>query len=160
MQKGPPPDEIRDAKASAPRPKPPTPRKKSLETEIGALLISANLMASPFIKNDMLDELEIMALAHAVDEQAQRSPRFRKMVIRAIETAGGANLFTIVLIIAGRRAARHGVIDPSWDNTLRGFLAVSKMDIDMTDPDAAAAAMYGVFSGAAKPEPTSEGPVS
>lgn len=160
MQAGPPPDELKPKPEAKPRPKPPAPRKKSLETEIGALLISANLMASPFTKRDMLDELEIMALAHAVDEQAQRSPRFRKMVMRAIETAGGANLFTIVLIIAGRRAARHGVIDPSWDDMLRGFLAVSKMDVDMSDPDAAAAAMYGVFSGAGKPEPAPEGPVS
>jgi hypothetical protein len=117
-------------------------------------------MASPFIKGDMLDELEVTSLAHALDEQAQRSPRFRKMLVRAIETAGGASLFTIVIIIAGRRAARHGVIDPSWDDTLRGFLAVSKMDVDLSDPDAAAAAMFGVFSGAAKPEPTPEGAVS
>lgn len=162
ITEGPSPDTIKEIKAPPkpvrPKPTPPKPRLKSLETDIGALIITGNLMLSPVLKGDMLDELEVTSLAHAIDDQAQRSPRFRKMVQRALETAGAASLLSVIVIIGGRRAARHGLIDTGWDDTLRAFLAVSNMDAGTSSDEIAAvlAAMQGT-PDVAIPEPSTDG---
>jgi hypothetical protein len=64
---------------------------------------------------DELDDVEIAHLAKSLDAQCQASPRFRKYVERALGVASGGGIIGIVGLIAARRAARHGLIDPSLD---------------------------------------------
>jgi len=71
---------------------------------------------------DELDEMEIAQLAKAIDAQAQRSPRFKKYVEMVLGVGAGAGILAIVGIIGARRAARHGLIDPSLDAKLGGML--------------------------------------
>lgn len=93
----------RTSKASAPR--------RSLETEIGAMLVRLNMfvLITPFAR-DALDEHEIMALAKDINAQAQRSARFYRMVELALNGTAGGGLPLTVAIIAGRRLARHGAL--------------------------------------------------
>lgn len=71
---------------------------------------------------DELDELEIMHLAKSLDAQCQRSPRFRKYVETFLGAAAGGGIVAILGIIAARRVARHGIIDPSLDPKLGAIL--------------------------------------
>lgn len=71
---------------------------------------------------DELDEMEIAQLAKAIDAQAQRSPRFKKYVEMALGLGAGFGIVSILGIIVGRRAARHGLIDPSLDPKLGAML--------------------------------------
>lgn len=71
---------------------------------------------------DELDELEIMHLAKSLDAQCQRSPRFKRYVETFLGAAAGGGILAIVGIIAARRVARHGIIDPSLDPKLGAIL--------------------------------------
>jgi hypothetical protein len=71
---------------------------------------------------DELDEMEIAQLAKAIDAQAQRSPRFKKYVEMALGLGAGFGILSILGLIVGRRAARHGLIDPSLDPKLGAML--------------------------------------
>jgi len=129
---------------------------RSLETEIGALLVTGNLLLAPIIRDDMLDDLEITALAKAIDQQSQRSPAFRRYLMRALETAGGANIVTILVVIAGRRMARHEIIDKNWDLRLRSYLQLSNMDINLEDPDSVAQVAAAMMQEVDATKPDSE----
>lgn len=71
---------------------------------------------------DELDDAEIMQLAVALDRQCQRSPRFRRYVELVLSGVSGGGILGIVAMIAARRAARHGIIDPSYDARLGAML--------------------------------------
>ena len=91
-----------------------TPRAgKSLETQLGASLVMANLPLLMLDPTDALDEAEIKALAKAIDAQCKTSPRFRKYVMAALEVTSGGQLVTTVGIIGLRRLARHGILIPN-----------------------------------------------
>lgn len=101
--------------------------QKSLATEIAAVLIQANLILTPVLRGDAMDDVEIMALAKAMDEQAKKSPRFRKALMKALEATGGAGLLTVVGMILGRRASRHGYVPRDWDEKMGAYLAFTQM---------------------------------
>lgn len=71
---------------------------------------------------DELDDMEIAHLAKAIDAQAMRSPRFKKYVEMVLGAGAGFGILAIVGMIAGRRASRHGIIDPSLDAKLGAML--------------------------------------
>lgn len=84
--------------------------KGSLETQIGAFLLTVNAPFMMFASTDALDVVEIQALAHAINEECNRSARFRKMVEQALSVQGGTSLVLIVAAIAGRRVVRHNLV--------------------------------------------------
>lgn len=71
---------------------------------------------------DELDEYEIANLAKTIDAQCQRSPRFKRYVEMVLGAGAGGGIIAILGIIAARRAARHGLIDPSLDPKLGAML--------------------------------------
>lgn len=83
----------------------------SLETQIGALILTVNLPIMFLSQRDALDSVEIEALAHALDQECQRNARFRKIVEQAIAVQGGTSLVLVVAAIAGRRVLRHNLIE-------------------------------------------------
>lgn len=85
-------------------------RSRTLEKDIGALLVTLNLPLTMFLPVDALDEVEIPALAVAIDEQCKRSPVFRGYVLRVLKVQSATSLFAVVAMIGARRAARHGII--------------------------------------------------
>jgi hypothetical protein len=143
MKAGPPPEELREQKpktATKATAKRPTAPRRNLEQELGQMLVMTNLFAAPFIGNDALDDAEILVLARGMNEQAQKSPRFRRLIEGALGATGASGLIGVVVIIAARRAARHNMIEPAWDQRLEAMLRLQLMDIDPTDPSALAAA--------------------
>jgi hypothetical protein len=113
-------------------------KRKSLKTEIGGTLTMFNmgLQLSPF-KRDALDDLEIEALSTALDEQAKSSPQFRKYLEYAIGITGaGGSLTGVVVMIAARRAARHGILPPEFDGQIGMLLAMTSGTSKLPDtPD-------------------------
>jgi hypothetical protein len=91
--------------------------KASLETQIGSLLTFANffVMSIGPIRNDALDQYEIVALAKALDQQAKTSPRFRRYLEAMLGAGAGASLVGLIVMIGARRAARHGVMPIETD---------------------------------------------
>lgn len=89
------------------------PRARSLETQIGGLLFMVNmpLQLIPQLQRDALDQVEITALAKALDQQCQRNPRFRKYVESALKVQGASSLVSVVALIGARRVVRHDIID-------------------------------------------------
>lgn len=85
--------------------------RRSLETDIGAMLVRLNmfLLITPFAR-DALDEFEIMALAKDINAQAMKSDRFYRMVEAALNTTSGGGLPVTAAIIVGRRFARHNAL--------------------------------------------------
>jgi hypothetical protein len=87
---------------------------------------------------DELDDAEIMQLASAIDRQCQRSPRFKRYVELALNGISGGGILGIMAMIGARRAARHGVIDPSYDARLGAMMAgdLSSLAAFTPSPDA------------------------
>lgn len=81
---------------------------------------------------DELDDAEIGALAAALDAQARRSPRFRKMLEGMLTAGAGGQLIGVLGIIAARRAARHGIAPPMLDPMLGGMLAGGNLEAAMS----------------------------
>jgi hypothetical protein len=100
-------------------------RTTSLEKQIGAQLTMLNfvVMLVPPIRQDALDEAEIVALARAIDQQCQASPRFRKYVELALATGGGSQLIMVVGMIGARRLSRHGILPETLDPAIGTMLA-------------------------------------
>lgn len=100
---------------------------RSLEPQIAATLMAFNfaLYLVPPVSADRLDEMEIMALARAIDAQCKQQPRFRKMVEGALAVTSGGQLLGVVAIIGARRASRHGILPPEADGQLGAMLAAS-----------------------------------
>lgn len=117
----------------------------SLESQIGAFLwtVNAPLQLIPPLQRDALDATEIQALAHAIDEECKRSPRFRKYVVQALSIQGGTSLFLVVGAIIGRRAIRHDIVPvpeeiggkAGADALLGGVIAMSTKTGAMLDPN-------------------------
>jgi len=109
--------------------RPPTvaarPSARSLKSEISATLMQINLVLImiPPLRQDQMDMVEIDALASSLDEQARKSPRFRKALEGALTATGGAGLISILAIIGTRRAARHGLVPVEIDQQLGNLLA-------------------------------------
>lgn len=82
----------------------------SLETQIGALLFMVNTPLLMVLPKDALDSVEIAALASAINDECQRSARFRKIVEQAIAVQGGTSLILVLGAIAGRRVLRHNIV--------------------------------------------------
>lgn len=99
----------------------------SIQNDIAALLVYSNLMLAPVLKGDVMDDVEIVALSRAIDDQAKKSPRFRAAIQRMLAATGGTGLIGVSIMILGRRLARHGMIAPQWDANLGQALAVSQM---------------------------------
>lgn len=110
----------RGPQKSAPR------QARSLKSEIASTLMTINLVLVmiPPLRQDQMDMVEIEALADALDEQARKSPKFRKALEGALAAGSGAGLIGVIVIIAGRRAARHGMIPTEADQMLGNMLAV------------------------------------
>lgn len=111
------------------RPKGSTTRTtRSLQPQIASLLMTFNfaMYVVPGLANDRLDEMEITALAKALDEQAKQSVRFRRMLEGALTATSGGQLLGIVAIIGMRRASRHGLLPPEADGQLGAMLAMQQ----------------------------------
>lgn len=83
----------------------------SLQNQIGAFIVTVNMPLQLFMAKDALDVVEIQALAHALDQECQRNARFKKYVETALAVQGGTSLILVIAAIAGRRVARHNLID-------------------------------------------------
>lgn len=104
------------------------PSSRSLKSEISGLLMTINLalMMIPPLSKDQMDLVEIEALADALDEQARRSPKFRKAIEGALAMGSGGTLIGVCAIMGARRAARHGLLPgdaATVDQTLGNLLA-------------------------------------
>lgn len=88
-------------------------RGGSLETQIGALLWTVNipLQLIPQLQRDALDQIEITALAKAIDAECKKSATFRKYVESALKVQGATSLVSVIALIAARRVVRHEIID-------------------------------------------------
>lgn len=165
---GPPPDDLEQKPKTGARPKtaddplkPKTPPKRSLANDIGQALIVANIMAAPFLGSDALDDAEILALAKGMDEQAKRSPRFRRMIEGALAVSGAGGLIGVVALIAGRRLARHRAIDPAWDQRLEAMLRLQNTGVDPGNPEqmeAAAEAVAAMMAQQQEQQPQEQTP--
>jgi len=123
---GPTQDAVREtAPKRGPQKAAPRPSSRSLKSEIASTLMTINLVLVmiPPLRQDQMDMVEIEALADALDEQARKSPRFRKALEGALAAGSGAGLIGVVAIIGARRAARHGMIPAEADQMLGNMLA-------------------------------------
>lgn len=86
--------------------------KESLKTQIGAMLVTFNmpLRMLPMTAIYALDTTEIEALATALDTECQNNATFRKYVIKALQVQGTSSLVGVLVVIAGRRVVRAGVV--------------------------------------------------
>lgn len=113
---------------------PPTPRVISSENRqpaIAGLLMTINfgLMLVPPLSRDQLDEAEILALSTEIAEEAKRNARFGKLVDQAISVTGAGGLVTVIALILGRRASRHGILPPEADVQLGTLLVMTNKKI-------------------------------
>lgn len=89
---------------------------QSRRKKIGGTLTMFNmaLQMTP-LSSDRLDPLEIDALAKSLDEEARKSPTFRKYLDAALGVTGAGGLWSILGLIAIRRGARHGILPAAFD---------------------------------------------
>ena len=111
-----------------------TRKSRSLEPQIGAALVTANLPLMMFASGDALDAAEITALAAAIDAQCQVSPRFRKYVQAALDTTSSGGLIVVIGMIGARRLARHGILLPQAADAQIGAVLSGNLDALRTVP--------------------------
>lgn len=106
----------REPKATGTKPRRGRPPGQSRKAKIGGLLTMFNmaLQMTP-LRSDALDALEIEALAKSLDEEARKSPTFAKYLDVALGVGGAGGLWSVLGLVAMRRAARHGVLPPMFD---------------------------------------------
>lgn len=135
------PVEMSGARERRPKTAPaPRPSSASLKKQISGALMTINLalIMIPPLRRDVMDMVEIDALATALDDQAKQSKRFRQALETALSATTGGNLVGILAIVGARRAARHGMIPEEADQMLGNLLAQG-MDAERTVRAAAAA---------------------
>ncbi len=112
-------------------------RSVNLEKTIAAQLVSLNffVLLSPW-KEDALNEEEIFALAKALNNQAQSSPRFKKALEMAMSGASSGELLGVVMMIIVRRAARHNMIPPVFGIIAGGLLPENEETNVVENPQA------------------------
>lgn len=91
------------------------------------MTVNITLAFIPPLSADVLDVVEIEALAQAMADEAKRSKRFAQLLDNALRVTGGAGLFGVIAIIGMRRAARHEAfgLTRDMDAMLGGLLAQS-----------------------------------
>lgn len=82
----------------------------NLEEQISGFLTLVNMLVMAYKPIMALDQMEQVALAKALNQQAQVSPKFRKYLEKALSGVGSANLLGVVAMITVRRVARAGVL--------------------------------------------------
>lgn len=111
-----------------------TPRRQTvnLESQIGAAILAVNIPLSFALPKDALDMVEVQALAKALNDEANRSPRFKKMLEQFLKVQGGTSLILVIAAIAGRRVVRHNIITlpeaitpDQADALLGGFISMT-----------------------------------
>jgi hypothetical protein len=117
----------RTGRPSGSRTRADAPSKRNIEAQIGGMLMFANMIVMSIapLRNDALDGAEIAALAKAIDAQAKASPRFRRYLDALLGAGAGAGLAGVVIMIATRRAARHGMVTAELDPLLGSLIAGS-----------------------------------
>lgn len=138
-----PKEQVQDSAPKRPRGRPPGSgtgvrkgrRPRSLETQLGAALVMANMPLMLFAADDMLDDAEITALAKAIDAQCQNSPRFRKYVQAALDASSGGQLITVTGIIVARRMARHEFLLPKAADAQLGSILGSVTMMPAPEPE-------------------------
>jgi hypothetical protein len=115
----------RDAAGNIVRPdgskgKAPTTRARvNLEDQINGFISLVNTVVMAFKPIMALDPIEQTALAKALNQQCQVSPKFRKYLEKALAGYGSANLFGVVAMIAVRRVARADLLPIPKDSPMK-----------------------------------------
>ncbi len=97
--------------------------KASLAEPIAGMLWSANLPLSMIAPNHALDQAELIALATGLNEQAQASPRFYRIIKNALGVASASQLIAVVGMIGARHAARIGFLPAEVDDLMGSNLS-------------------------------------
>lgn len=119
--------------------------RKSLQKEIEGLLAVLNAVIRPLAPRDALDSVEVAALAKSLDEQAKRSPRFRRGLEALLATTGGTSLGVVIGIIIGRRAARHNLFGvPRYVDDIGGSV-IQMMNVSPSEADEAMAGIVAMM---------------
>lgn len=132
--------------------------RKSLVKEIEGLISLLNSVARIGAPKDALDSVEVATLAKAIDEEAKRSPRFRKALETLLAASGGTSLGMVIGIIIGRRMARHNLFGvPSFVDDI-GASALQMMNVSPSEADEAMASIVGMmgFGNDASTPPASD----
>lgn len=103
-------------------------RKRSLEAEIGGYLSLLNMafafMPEP-LSGDALDDMEIQALAKALNDYAQQNATVYKYLSTVLVQGGSiGNLAMVAILIVGRRLSRHGLVSADVDARLGAMLGM------------------------------------
>lgn len=115
--------------------------RKSLRAGIDGLLVVLNTVVGTVRPVDALDPTELAVLGKAIDEQAKASPRFRRGLEAILNVTGGTSLLPVVILIGGRRLARHNVIPAAVDP-----LGKVIMQMMQAEPSEAAQAMDSILN--------------
>lgn len=120
------PRKHREPKATGAKPRRGRPPGQSRKAKIGGLLTMFNmaLQVTP-LRSDALDALEIETLAKALDEEARKNATFAKYLDYALGVGGAGGIWSVVALIAMRRAARHGVLPPMFDSQAQMLLQLA-----------------------------------
>ena len=156
--RSPPPPDPDEPKRGRGRPRKDTKKRAApkrlppLEKRIGAFIVQTNmiLLQLPWTKADALDAAEIQLLTQGISDECSRHPLFRGYVETMLSVSASGGLALTVVIIAGRRAARHNLIPegtlPMPNETIDAMLGAVAEMATQTDPDAAAATLSAMQS--------------
>ena len=111
-----------------------------LVTMVNTLLV----VVAPY---DALQPKEVAVLVNALDEQAAKSPRFRRGIEALLTVTSGGSLGLVVGLIVGRRLARRRLFGPTFspliDATAMGV--IESMDVQPSEASEAMSAIMQAF---------------
>ncbi len=86
-------------------------------------IVNVGLGLTPLTARDKLSADEQTLLSVAIAEEADRSLRFRRIVLAVVARSGEAGLMAIAGLILARRAARHGLLPIETDYEIGNLFA-------------------------------------
>lgn len=96
---------------------------------------------------DALQPKEVAVLVNALEEQADKSPRFRRGLETLLTVTSGGSLGLIVGIIIGRRLARRQMFGRTFSPMVdaMGGIVIESMDVAPSEASEAMDAIMGMF---------------
>lgn len=132
--------------------------RAQLRTALDQFVTFINTILQTVAPYDALQPKEVAVLVNALEEQAEKTPRFRRGLEALLTVTSGGSLGLVVGILIGRRLARRrvfGGLSPMVD--AMGGIVIESMDVAPSEASEAMDAIMDMMQSMSEGTPSANG---